>query len=732
MNAVQFAERILKDFSDPRQGGFFSTAHDHEALILRTKEGPDGAIPSSNAVAASALARIGVHLERTDFQEAAKKAIRAYGQQISRMPRGFIKSLMVADFFIHGPVELTLVGAPGHPAYEQLRQAMNQQFIPYRILAYHDPEGAQGIHPFLTGKNMVQGKPALYLCQNCTCQAPITDPDQIQPALADHGESGKRRSDISEHTLTVTGWPGMATAKGTAHYVSRQLGSASPSRPSVHGYTQVGLTGLTTSRIGFGGYRITAGIEEHHQALKKALQEGCNLIDTSTNYADGGSEQLIGQVLTELFDAHSLTREEVIVVSKIGYIQGENFQRAKAREQSGKGFPEIVKYGDGLWHCLHPDFLDEQLTRSLDRLGLATLDVCLLHNPEYFLSDLKNRKGSLSPQELESGRREFYHRLQQAFAYLESQIEAGRLQFYGISSNTCTAKPDDLDATSLSRMLESAEAAARTRGQAGHHFRVLQLPMNIMESGACLTPNTGANQSVLQLAQEAHIAVLANRPLNAIPADGNDGICRLADPQAQPVGTPFERQQQTVETLEEEFKQEIAPNIPYSGKGLEPKHYFTWAEALPRLRPQIKNLAHWDQIESQMIVPSVKQVMNALAKPFRGEKAQQWQKWHERYIPEFLTLLKILRYEAAEKSQTQLTSLTQMINPLLPPSIQQEPLARKSLWIIASTPGVTCVLNGMRWPAYVEDALACLQWELIADVRVIYKRLANLEQSPQP
>ena len=39
---------------------------------------------------------------------------------------------------------------------------------------------------------------------------------------------------------------------------------------------------------------------------------------------------------------------------------------------------------EGCWHCLHPEFLQDQLTRSLDRLQLETLDVCLLHNPEYF------------------------------------------------------------------------------------------------------------------------------------------------------------------------------------------------------------------------------------------------------------------------------------------------------------------------------------------------------------
>ena len=139
-------------------------------------------------------------------------------------------------------------------------------------------------------------------------------------------------------------------------------------------HTPFGSTGLTTSRIGFGGYRIAEDQDGHREALRKAIREGCNLIDTSTNYTDGASEQLIGSVLKELIGKQEITREEMIVVSKIGYVQAKNLARAEAKEQAGQAYPDMVKYGEGLWHCLHPEFLEDQLTLSLDRLGLDTLD----------------------------------------------------------------------------------------------------------------------------------------------------------------------------------------------------------------------------------------------------------------------------------------------------------------------------------------------------------------------
>ena len=237
----------------------------------------------------------------------------------------------------------------------------------------------------------------MYLCRNFACEAPITD-----PGSSSLGSSATTRPTRSKaippspyRPFKSRGLPGQATPGGTATYVARILASPSPTRPSAQGYTAMGSTGLTTSRLGFGGYRVDISSDEHRQALVKALREGCNLIDTSTNYADGGSERLVGSVLVDLIKRNELTREEVIVVSKIGYVQGQNLKRAESREKAGNPFPDMVKYGEGIWHCLHPEFLEEQLTLSLDRLGLATLDVCLLHNPEYFLSDAKNRKLSV-------------------------------------------------------------------------------------------------------------------------------------------------------------------------------------------------------------------------------------------------------------------------------------------------------------------------------------------------
>ncbi len=723
--AVRLAERMLADFTDTEQGGFFTTARDHETLILRSREGPDGATPSGNAVAASVLARLSYHTDREDFRQAAAEAVRVYGRQIARYPRAFAKSLMVASFLLEGPVELALVGTLGEAGFEALRAAVNRIFVANRILAHFDPQEGPSTHPLLIGKGLVQGQPALYVCRNYACQAPITAPAGVEAALSDPPPATHQASQV----LSAKRLPGHATPAGTGTFVGRTVARGTGEAAARHGYGPLGSTGLTVSRVGFGGYRIGTESPEHQAALIHALREGCNLVDTSTNYTDGESERLVGSVLAELVRTGRLTRDQIVVVSKVGYVQGQTLTRAREREQAGQPYPDMVKYGDGLWHCLHPTFLAEQLDLMLDRLGLETLDVLLLHNPEYFLSHAKRQADEGQPVgALDDMRARFYQRLRSAFAYLESQVAAGRLRHYGVSSNTSVAPPDNADATSLSEMLAMATRAAQDAGQPRHHFAVVQCPMNLFEAGAFLIPNTGADQrqTLLEFAAQAGTAVLVNRPLNAMPPKGQT-MFRLASPAEPSADRPVETSLQQVRTLEEEYRREIAPSVPRPPEGLGPEDYFRWADELASICDRVHNLQHWEQIEEYMIAPHVNQVLQALPRVLSGEPAERWENWRDRYVPEFLSLLRSIRATAADKSRTQADAIHRAIGPHLPPDRQHESLSRLAIWTLASTPGVTCVLTGMRTPSYVDDALAILSWKPLTDCRPIYQAVSTLQ-----
>ena len=299
--------------------------------------------------------------------------------------------------------------------------------------------------------------------------------------------------------------------------------------------SELGRTGLHVSQAGFGSYRISAGVAEHAAALQHALVSGINLMDTSANYADGGSEELVGQVLAHMVDSGELRREAVVVVSKAGYLQGRNYALSRERKRLGRAFPELVPYADGLEHCIHPEFLEDQLTRALERLRLETIDVYLLHNPEYYLGWAAHNGMDPSAAQIEYDRR-----IANAFRHLETEVARGRIRWYGISSNTFPAPASDPQFTCLERVWEMAEAIGPE-----HHFSVVQLPMNLYEDGAVLLANQPCGMTALEFARQKNLGVLVNRPLNAVT---ENRLLRLADVDAAE-SLPAEEIEKRIETL---------------------------------------------------------------------------------------------------------------------------------------------------------------------------------------
>jgi aryl-alcohol dehydrogenase-like predicted oxidoreductase len=441
------------------------------------------------------------------------------------------------------------------------------------------------------------------------------------------------------------------------------------------GYTTLGGTGLTVSRLGFGGYRVDDETPAHHQALSDALRGGLDVVDTSTNYTEGASERLFGQVLGEVVRAGERRREEIVVVSKIGYVQGENLERAQESEAAGRPLPEIVKYGEGVWHCIHPEFLDDQLTRSLARLRLQTLDVCLLHNPEYFLMDAHER----SYGTLDRRRRDFYTRLAASFAFLEEQVRAGA------SAPTVSPRTPPRARPAIRRRRPSAACSRpRARRGADHHFRVLQLPLNLFESGAVLEPSDGrtAKQTVLDVARAGGVGVLANRPLNAMV---DDGLVRLASVSVPEPALDLGAQLEALAALEDEYRTGVASHLQAGEGGIPLPISSAGAQELGRSLPR-------SRASSTGARSNRSASCRCWARPCRPWTVTSPAIWASSGTPGAP-----LRAGGAEGARRAAPPgrgeepcaplrLEAVIDPLLPPERRKESLSRKALWVVASTP----------------------------------------------
>ncbi len=404
--------------------------------------------------------------------------------------------------------------------------------------------------------------------------------------------------------MTLPPLPGRATPAGTRRGAD-SFGA---------GARTLGRTGLTVSPVGFGGYRVTDASPLHRRALADALRGGVNLIDTSTNYADGRSEQLVGTMLANLVQQGELRREQVVVVSKIGYAQNATLEALRGQPQD-----EVVQYAPSLWHCIHPDFLEAQLRASLQRLGVAQLDVLLLHNPEYFLADAAARGE-------DDVRAAFDDRLLRAFETMERFVAEGSIGWYGVSSNGFGEPATKPTATSVARMVELAARA----GGPGHHFGVVQLPMNVFELGAV---RAGAEQpSALQAATGHDLGVLINRPLNAFREEGEQAqLIRLASVPAE-AGASMDAARQrlaAVRKLEAQWATGLGKTLRIDEQ-TDAVDLFRWGQELaPRL--DALGLEQWVKLRHDVIAVHLGRTSAALLDALEGVVRETFSTWWTAY-----------------------------------------------------------------------------------------------------
>lgn len=260
---------------------------------------------------------------------------------------------------------------------------------------------------------------------------------------------------------------GHATPEGTARYRDRfpHLRDAGHFRRAG---PVPGVGDLWLSSIGSGTYLgepDDSADREYTGAISAALQAGINVLDTAINYRHQRSERNIGAALAHLIGSGALSRNEVLVCTKAGYLSFDGHLPADPRayfqrEYIGPGILDPAQIAG--MHCMTPAFLEDQIERSRRNLGLETIDVFYVHNPESQLAEV--------PRDL------FHSRLREAFAMLEKQVAAGKLCYYGMATWGGFRLPEgSRDYISLA---DAVGLAREVRGDQ-HHLRFIQLPFNL-------------------------------------------------------------------------------------------------------------------------------------------------------------------------------------------------------------------------------------------------------------
>jgi aryl-alcohol dehydrogenase-like predicted oxidoreductase len=269
-----------------------------------------------------------------------------------------------------------------------------------------------------------------------------------------------------------------ATIVGTSNYKGRFAGVAA------EGHFRL-TQGLWMSSIGLGSYLGATDErtdEAYRRAVKRAAGLGCNVFDTAANYRCQRSERNIGDALAALFAQGVAARDEIVISTKGGYVPF-NLTPPRSRQEMIAYIEEtFIKPGVCKWddfvqssHCMTPAYIAHQLHQSLHNLNLECVDIYYIHNPESQLAEVP--------------RDEFYRRLRAAFEYLETAVADGKISIYGTATwNGYRAPSSSLESLSLERVVETAREVAGD----GHHFKVVQLPLNLAMTEAF----TDANQTL--------------------------------------------------------------------------------------------------------------------------------------------------------------------------------------------------------------------------------------------
>ena len=174
--ACALAERLLEQFEDPQDGGFFFTSHDHEALVLRPKSGYDGAIASGNGVAALQLQRLGHLIGEPRYLAAAERTLALFAPQVSQAPQDYATLVDALAEYRSPPTVVVLTGPPaavapwrGELAGRYLPDALTMQ-LPFEALEPLE----RGSLPAALAKPATDAATA-WVCRGPQCLAPITD-----------------------------------------------------------------------------------------------------------------------------------------------------------------------------------------------------------------------------------------------------------------------------------------------------------------------------------------------------------------------------------------------------------------------------------------------------------------------------------------------------------------------------------------------------------------------------
>lgn len=288
---------------------------------------------------------------------------------------------------------------------------------------------------------------------------------------------------------------GYATRDGTLRFRARHEGKS-----TAMGHFK-DFQNLSLTSIGMGTYLGDADTATDIlviNAIKRSVSSGAiNVIDTAINYRFQKAERAVGKAIKELVEDATISRNEIFISTKNGYLTHDADLASDFWEYIHNN---LIKRGvittDDIssdYNCIKVSYLEDQLNRSINNLGLECIDLMYLHNAvESNIHDI--------------GKDTMMRMLRDAFEFYEQKRREGVIRYYGMATWSCfRVPPNSKEYTNLKNLVDMAKDAALKQGNDEHGFRFVQLPFNLAMPEAATLRNQSIDSGVYTFFEAASI-----------------------------------------------------------------------------------------------------------------------------------------------------------------------------------------------------------------------------------
>jgi uncharacterized protein YyaL (SSP411 family) len=179
--ASELNDRCVEIFYDEANGGFYFTPAAQADLIVRSKKLDDGAVPAGGSVAVLNCIRLGEIRSDAALLKKAERSLESVAQVLRRYPHSLPYLMIALDHFLGPRREIVVAGDPAAPETRELTAVLRQSFHARTVIVHAglDPKFV----PMVEGKGLVEGKPAVYVCENYACKLPVTGAAELRKVL---------------------------------------------------------------------------------------------------------------------------------------------------------------------------------------------------------------------------------------------------------------------------------------------------------------------------------------------------------------------------------------------------------------------------------------------------------------------------------------------------------------------------------------------------------------------